>query len=301
MSNEYLQDDKVRERIYDAQLMRRMLPFLRPHRWACVAAIGLVLCGKALFLMSPWLLGKIVDWGIKPRDAAMALRLAWIFGGLQLLIFAFTALHSYVLQYVGQRIMFDIRATLFRHVLGQPVSFFDKNPVGRLVTRTTNDVTTLAELFSSGLILAVGDFLLIIGIAVILVALQPLLGLATMTAIPLMTLAAWYFKIKLRDTHSLVRERLALVNATLAENISGMKIIHAFMRLDEQAQRFERMNVAHRDAQLDSVFYQSFLIPVVTVINALTVGIIILLGGHLMRTGDITFGVLISFIAYAQH
>ncbi len=300
MRDSYVQDDELIGSVYDARLMRRLLPYVRPHIAPAAAAILLVFLGMGMFLVNPWVLGRVVDHGIKSGDAAAVTRLAFVYGGLELLIFLAACGQNYLLQYVGQNVMLELRTRLFGHLQRLPVRFFDRNPVGRLVTRVTNDVAALGELFSSGLVVVLGDLVVLVGIAIAMLLLEPVLGLATLATVPLLIASAVYFQSRIRTAYRLVRQRIARLNATLAENISGMKIIQMYRREQERAAGFVALNAAHRDAQLESLFHHAVFSPVVTLINGLTIVIVLLLGGSMVRSGQVTVGVLVSFLAYAQ-
>ncbi|HEY9069485.1 MAG TPA: ABC transporter ATP-binding protein [Candidatus Ozemobacteraceae bacterium] len=300
MSDRFVQDDEIVGTVYDARLMRRLVPFVRPHLRAATAAVVLVFLGMGMFLVNPWVLGRVVDLGIRTGDVAAVTRLAFLYGVLELLIFLTACGQNYLLQYVGQQVMLELRTRLFRHMERLPVRFFDRNPVGRLVTRVTNDVASLGELFSAGLVVVLGDLVVLIGIAAAMLLLEPVLGLATLATVPLLIAAAAYFQSRIRTAYRLVRQRLARLNATLAENLSGMKIIRMYQREADREAGFAVLNAEHRDAQLQSLFHHAVFSPVVTVINALTIVIVLLLGGSMVQAGQVTIGVLVSFLAYAQ-
>ncbi|HOY65899.1 MAG TPA: ABC transporter ATP-binding protein [Candidatus Ozemobacteraceae bacterium] len=300
MSDRYVQDDEIVGTVYDARLMRRLIPFIRPHLKAAIAAVMLVFLGMGMFLVNPWVLGRVVDLGIRAGDAAAVTRLGLMYGVLELLIFLAACGQNYLLQYVGQQVMLELRTRLFRHLQRLPVRFFDRNPVGRLVTRVTNDVAALGELFSSGLVVVLGDAVVLVGIAAAMLLLDPLLGLATLATLPLLVVAAVYFQSRIRTAYRLVRQRLARLNATLAENLSGMKIIRMYQREADREKGFAELNAGHRDAQLQSLFHHAIFSPTVTVINAVTIVIVMLLGGWMVQNGQISIGVLVSFLAYAQ-
>ncbi|HNW34539.1 MAG TPA: ABC transporter ATP-binding protein [Candidatus Ozemobacteraceae bacterium] len=300
MSDSYVQDDEIVGSVYDARLMRRLLPYVRPHLFSAVAAVALVFLGMGMFLVNPWVLGRVVDIGIMAGNSVAVTRLALLYGAIELLVFLAACGQNYLLQYVGQHVMLKLRTGLFHHLLRLPVRFFDRNPVGRLVTRITNDVAALGELFSSGLVVVLGDVVVLVGIAIAMLLLEPVLGLATLATVPLLIASAVYFQRRIRTAYRLVRQRLARLNSTLAENLSGMKIIQMYRRESERAAGFAVLNAGHRDAQLQSLFHHAIFTPVVTLINGLTIVIVLLLGGSMVQNGQISVGVLVSFLAYAQ-
>lgn len=301
MSQSFFADDEVVGSFYDARLVRRLLGYIRRYAWLAALALTLVLAGMGLFLVNPYLLGRIVDLGIRGRDPDTIWRLGLLYGAIEVMIFLVSYAQNYLLQYIGQHVMFDLRAGFFAHLQRMPLPFFDRNPVGRLVTRVTNDIATLAELFSSGIVMVIGDLFLIAGIAVSLVLLHPGLGLATLSTVPLLVVAAWFFQTRIRQAFREVRARIARVNASLSENISGMRVIQIFRQEEGRAAKFDGLNASHRDAQVQSVFYHSLFTPVITVINALCIIVILLVGGHMVQGGTLTLGLLVSFLTYAQN
>ncbi|MFZ2959881.1 MAG: ABC transporter ATP-binding protein [Candidatus Ozemobacteraceae bacterium] len=301
MSSSYFQEDEIVGKVYDHRLIRRLIPWLRPYLAWLTLAVVFVLTGMSLFLVNPYILGRIVDQGIRPRNVEVINSLACTYLAIEVLVYAAACLQNYLLQYVGQKVMFDLRSDVFSHIQYLSAAFFDRNPVGRLVTRATNDVSALAELFSSGIVVVLGDVVLIFGIAAALFGLQPRLAAATLSTIPLLILFAWYFQRRMRDAFRDVRFRIARVNAMLSESISGVKIVQIFHREADRAMRFREFNAAHRDAQLASLFNHAMFLPVVTVINAVTIIIVLLIGGPMVERGELSLGILVSFLAYAQH
>ncbi|HNV71693.1 MAG TPA: ABC transporter ATP-binding protein, partial [Candidatus Ozemobacteraceae bacterium] len=301
MSGSYFQEDEIVGKIYDARLIRRIFGYLGPYRWRAALAVLFVICSMSLFIVNPWLLGKIVDQGIKKADLLLIRNLSLFYLGIEILVYLSTCAGSYLLQWVGQNVMYDLRSQLFSHLQRLPIAFFDRNPVGRLVTRTTNDVAAMSELFSSGIVVVVGDVVLIVGIALALLWQHLFLGVMTLITIPLLIVAAWYFQSRIRDAYRQVRVRIARVNASLSEGISGVKVVQIFNREALQIERFETLNVSHRESQLQSLFYHAVFTPVVTVINAITIVIILLIGGSMVQRGEVSLGTLVSFLAYAQH
>lgn len=297
----YFHEDEVVGKFYDARLMRRMLEFVRPYWFIATLGVLMVVLGMGLFIVNPYILGRVVDEGIKPGNLKAVWRFACIYLAIEVLVFLFGYLQQYLLCYVGQKVMFDLRGRVFSHLQEMPIPFFDHNPVGRLVTRTTNDVASLAELFSAGLVVVIGDVFLIVGIAVAMLFLQPTLGMATLTVLPVLILSAMFFQRRFREVYRLVRSRIARVNSALSENISGMKVIKIFHCEEDRSSKFERLNADHREAQLSSIFYHSLLAPLVTIVNAVAVIIILIVGGRMIEQGTVTIGVLVSFLAYAQN
>jgi ATP-binding cassette subfamily B protein len=301
MEKSYFSKDEIKGKFLDLGIVRRMWPFLRPFILLFGFSLLLILCGTGIQMVIPWLYGKIVDSALKTGDIDKLYQLLLIYVGARLVSFVMFVVRSYSLQYIGQQVLHNMRNQLFSHLQSLPIKYFDKNPVGRLVTRVTNDVATLSELFSSAIINVIADIFFLVGIASAMIFLNYKLGLATLLTAPFLLLSAWFLKVKMRDAYRKVRERLAIVNASLAENISGMRIIQIFCREEERAEKFDKLNTELRDAQIESVFYNSFFSPAVAIINAITMSVIIIFGGSMVLKNEISIGLLISYIAYAQH
>ncbi|MBF0545037.1 MAG: ABC transporter ATP-binding protein [Candidatus Riflebacteria bacterium] len=301
MAQAYIQEDEDPGKIYDGRLFRRLLPFLKPWTFPACFAVVMVIGGMTLFLFNPYIIGRVIDEGIKPRNQSVIIRLSFIYLGIEILVYLFYCVQNYLLQYVGQKVMYDLRVKLFSHLQRLPASFFDKNPVGRLVTRITNDTASLSELFSSGLVIVLGDIFLVFGIAVALLCIQPKLGLATLSTCPLLILSAWYFQDRIRTAYRKVRLKIALLNGALSENISGIRVIQVFSCEEKCAKKFDSLNIEHTDAQLESLFHHSVFTPVITIINGLTITIILFMGGKMLLAGEISTGIFVSFISYVQH
>ncbi|HNX78101.1 MAG TPA: ABC transporter ATP-binding protein, partial [Candidatus Rifleibacterium sp.] len=300
MDDSYFNEDDIRAPAWDSGLARRMWPYLRAWRPHFVLAVLLVLAGTAIQIGLPLILGKAVDLGIKGKNYQVLWKYVLIYATGHLLFFVVSAARNWLLQYTGQRVLHDLRNALFTHIQKLPVSFFDRTPVGRLVTRITNDVATLAELFSAALINLSGEVCILFGIAGMMLALHFKLGLAALITTPGLFYIAWALKGKMRDAFRLARAKLATMNASLAENVSGMSVIHIFNQEAARESKFDQMNLELRDAELTSVFYNSFFVPAVTIFTALTLTVVIVYGGWLVSKGEISMGLLITFIAYTQ-
>ena len=297
---EYFNEDDIKAPAWDTGLVRRMLPYLRNWRTHFLVSVLLVLVGTAVQITLPLLLGKTVDLGIKAKNHELLLHYVLLYGAAHLAFFMISAFRNWLLQYTGQQVLHELRTSLFSHIQKLPVSFFDRTPVGRLVTRITNDVSTLAELFSAALINISGEVCVIIGIGTMMLALHWKLGLAALLTAPALFYVAWILKVKMRDAFRLARVKLAMLNASLAENVSGMSVIHIFNQEKAREAKFDQMNSDLREAELTSVFYHSFFVPSVTIFSAVTLAIVTTYGGWLVSTGEISIGLLITFIAYVQ-
>lgn len=300
MDDSYFNEDDIKAPSWDTGLVKRMLPYLNRWRRHFLAAVLLVLGGTAVHVTLPLLLGKAIDIGIKGKSDPQLVHYVMLYAAGHLAFFLLSAARNWLLQYAGQQVLHDLRNSLFAHIQKLPVSFFDRTPVGRLVTRITNDVATLAELFSAALINVCGEVFVLISIGGMMLALHFKLGLAALLTAPMLFYTAWLLKIKMRDTFREARAKLATINASLAENVSGMSVIHIFNQESARENKFDTMNMELRDAELDSVFYNSFFSPVVTFFSAITMATVTVYGGFLVNSGEISIGLLISFIAYTQ-
>lgn len=300
MDDSYFNEDDIKAPAWDSGLARRMWPFLRVWRSHFIVAVVLVLLGTAVHIMLPLILGKAVDLGIKGKDYGLLLHYVMLYAAGHTAFFVLSAARNWLLQYTGQRVLHDLRNALFSHIQKLPISFFDRTPVGRLVTRITNDVATLAELFSAALINVSGEICILFGIGGMMLALHFKLGLAALITTPGLFYIAWFLKVRMRDAFRLARAKLATMNASLAENVSGMSVIHIFNQEPAREAKFDQMNLELRDAELTSVFYNSFFVPAVTVFTAITLTVVIVYGGWLVSRNEISMGLLITFIAYTQ-
>lgn len=293
-------EDEVLGRAYDRRLMRRLLTYLRPYRRLVALAVVCLTAGFLLELLQPYLVKVAIDDHITRGDMAGVGRLALLYLAALLSAFLFRYGELYLMSLVGQRVMYDLRMQLFTHLLKLNVRFFTRNPVGRLMTRVTNDVDVLNELFSAGVVSIIEDLGKLSGIMVILVVLDWRLALATFSVMPLVILAAAVFRLRVRDSFRKVRTAIARINAFLQENLVGMQVVQLFNHEAHNRRRFERLNREHLNAHLETIFYYAVFYPVIELLGAIAVALIIWLGGFRVANGALTFGVLVAFIQYAQ-
>ncbi len=296
----YFSPDDLKSPHWDSGLVRRIIPYLMRWRMLFLISVVLVFAGTAVQVSLPLWLGKAVDHGLKQASHDNLVWYVMLYGGGHLLFFIISASRNWLLQYTGQKVLHDLRNHLFSHLQKLPISFFDRTPTGRLVTRVTNDVATLAELFSAALINVSGEILILFGIGATMLSLHFKLGAAALATAPILFAVAWFLKVKMRETFRLARAKLAMLNAVLAENISGMNVIQIYNQEKNREDKFDLMNSDLKDAELDSVFYNSFFIPAVTIVYAITMAVVIVYGGLLVSEKSVTIGLLVSFIAYVQ-
>lgn len=285
---------------YDARLLRRLLRYLRPYRGRVALAITVLLTGAAVELAGPWLTKIAIDRAIPDRDMAFLATLAIAYFAALGIGFAMQYVQTILTTRLGQQIMYDLRREVFGHLQRLSLPFFDRNPVGRLMTRVTNDVEVLNELFSSGIVTVFGDIFTLLFIAGAMALLDWRLALVTLAVIPLVLAAAFFFRGRIRLAFRDIRIRLARINSYLQERITGVAIVQVFSREDETARRFAGINRDHLDAHLRSITYYALFFPIMEVLTAVAMALIITYGGIQIISGTITVGVVAAFLQYTR-
>lgn len=280
--------------------MRRLIQYLKPYQLQVLAAMVLIGVASLMQVSSPYLTKIAIDNYIIHKDQAGLNRIVLIYLGIVAFGFFLGYIQTYIMQLTGQRIMVDLRLQIFSHLQNLPLAFFDKNPVGRLMTRVTTDVDVLNELFTAGVVTLLGDVLVLLGIVAILFYLNAKLALVAFSVIPLIFLITVIFKIKARDSYRRVRTAIARINAFLQEHIAGMSIVQLFSHEQRSFQRFDEINQVHLKANLDSVMAYSLFFPAVEVVSALAVALIIWYGGGQVLQSELSFGALVAFIQYSE-
>ena len=293
-------DQEVLGKAYDARLMRRLLGFMRPHRlaigWALVAIIGL----SALQLAPPYLTKLAIDAHIATGELEGLDTLALLFLGVLVLSYLFEYAQTYALQMTGQRIIFDLRMRIQEHLQRLDVAFYDRNPVGRLMTRVTTDVDALNDLFASGVVSVFRDIFMLGGIAIVLFVMDWRLAIVALSVLPLIALMTQWFRRNARHSYRQVRGWIARVNVFLQENITGMATVQLFSREARHFERFDTINQGHRDANVASIFYYAVFYPAVEALGALAIAAIIWFGGAWTLQGSLELGSLVAFVLYSQ-
>ncbi|BBA68651.1 ABC transporter ATP-binding protein [Geobacter sulfurreducens] len=293
-------EDEIVGKAYDRGLMLRFIRYVHPYRWLALAALVLLPLSAAARLAQPLVLKTAIDDHIVTGRLE---GLPLVAAGFLLLIVAeslITFLEVWLLQYLGQRVMLDLRLELFAHVQRLPVSFFDRTATGGLVTRLTSDVEVLGEMFAAGIITVLGDILFLAGIVGVMLWLNPPLSLITFSVLPLLVWVAFTFRIRMRKAFREVRARLANLNTFLAETIGGMSVIQLFNRQAGERAEFSRLNGSYRDANLPVITWDASLYALVETLSSVAVGLIIWYGGGEVLTGALTFGALVAFIQYIE-
>jgi ATP-binding cassette, subfamily B, multidrug efflux pump len=295
-----LHEEDVLGKAYDAVLMRRLLGYLRPYKTQVAIALAAIISASALQLVQPWLMKVAIDRYIATGDLAGLDWIAAAFLGTLLASFALEYVQTWTLQMTGQRIMYDMRMQIYGHLHRADVQFYDRNPVGRLMTRVTSDVDVLNDLFTAGVVSIFGDVFTLLGIMIVLVLMDWRLALVAFSVLPLIFLVTQWFRRHVRDSYRTVRLWIARINAFLQEHITGMSTVQLFRREDRTRERFEAINRAHRDANVESIFYYAVFYPAIEVIGALASALIIWFGGIWTLQGALTLGSLVAFLQYSQ-
>jgi ATP-binding cassette, subfamily B, multidrug efflux pump len=293
-------DEQVLGKAYDARLMRRLLTYIRPYRGSAILAIIYIVAASALSVLPPYLTKVAIDRYIQNRSLSGLNSISALYVLTLIAVFGLSYGQTWVMNLMGQKIMYDLRVQIFRHLQRLDVAFFDRNPVGRLMTRVTTDVDALNELFTSGVITIFGDICTLAGIVVTLFLMNFRLALAIFSVVPLLFLVTFLFKIKVRDSFRRVRTAIARINAFLQENITGTAVVQIFSQERKQQRRFARINQEHLDANLQSIFYYAIFYPLLELVGALAVALIVWYGGLQVFAGTLTLGALVAFIQYSD-
>ncbi|MCY4123462.1 MAG: ABC transporter ATP-binding protein, partial [Acidobacteria bacterium] len=280
--------------------MRRLLGYLRPHGRAVGVALATILAGSALQLAQPWLTMIAIDDHIAPRELDGLDRIALAFLLVLAGSFVLEYVQTWTMQMMGQRIMFDLRMEIYGHLQRLDLRFYDRNPVGRLMTRVTSDVDTLNELFTSGVVTVFRDVFMLAGIMIVLLWMDWRLALVTFAVLPAIAWVTHWFRMNARESYRRVRIQIARINAFLQENISGMATVQLFRREARNFEQFERINRAHRDANVESIFYYATFYPAIEVLGACATALIIWYGGGRAVQNTVELGVLVACLQYSQ-
>src|SRR5690606_30332893 len=293
-------EEEALGKAYDARLMRRLLRYLRPYRGAVALAVVLLLASAALQLLGPWITRLVLDHAIPQRDLRLLAILTAALLGSILLAFAFEYAQTVLTAWIGQRVMYDLRREIFNHLQRLSLPYFDRNPVGRLMTRVTNDVEVLNELFSAGVVTVFGDVFTLFFIAGAMLLMDWRLALVTLSVMPLVFAVVFLFRARIRDAYREIRVRLARINAFLQERITGIAVLRLFGREQDAAERFRRIDRDYLDAHLRSITYYALFFPVMEVLAAIALALIIVYGGSQVLAGSLTVGVVAAFLQYVR-
>jgi ATP-binding cassette subfamily B protein len=294
------QDDEILGKAYDARLMKRLLKYVRPYLKYVILAIILNILAAALGPLRPYLTKVAIDTYIAK---GMWVELTWISAGLFATLMLQTVIQyllTYYTQYLGQRTILDLRMELFAHTQKLSLRFFDRTPIGRMVTRVTNDIESLNELFSSGIIMVFSDVFIVIWIFGFMLSLDWRLSLVSLSVLPVLFYGTFLFRKKVRENYRDVRFHLARLNSYMQEHITGMSVLQIFRKEKEEFKAFSGINADHRKANIDSIFYYAVFYPGVEFLSSIAIALMIWYGGGEIIQKHMTLGVLFAFIQYTE-
>ena len=300
----FFQEDEILGKAYDARLMRRLLSYLRPYGGLVTIALVLLVFLSLADIAPPIITKFLIDTAIAPAvsgaiPAAEGLRLLVPLGvaylGVLLASAGLRYAQNILTTYVGQRAMYDLRVQLFGHLQSLSLSFFDRNPVGRLMTRITNDIDALTDMVTQGVVAIFGDLLMLAGIAVVLLFLDWRLALITYATLPIIVALTVYFRKTMRESFRSIRIRLARINAYLNENISGMSVVQLFTREPRAYKQFDQLNTDLLEANQGAIKAMSLFFPAVTFTRAGAATALFIAGGYWALGGHLTIGTLLAF------
>jgi ATP-binding cassette, subfamily B, multidrug efflux pump len=295
-----IHEEDVLGKAYDARLMRRLIMYLRPYKLQVALATAAIIGHSVLELAPPYLVKLVIDRYIPARDfnglsLVAALYLATLAGS-----FALDYAQTWVLQFTGQRIMFDMRMQIYEHLQRLDLRFYDRNPVGRLMTRVTTDVDVLNDLFTSGVVSVFGDLFTLVGIMAMMIWLDWRLAIVAFSVLPLIWIITQWFRRNVRESYRTVRTWSARINAYLQERITGMATVQLFRREARDFEEFDRIDRTYRDANVQSIFYYAVFYPAIELISALAAALIIWVGGGWVLAGILTLGSLVASLQYSS-
>ncbi len=293
-------DDEVLGKAYDARLMRRLVGYLRPYTRQVALAVAAIIGHSVLELAPPYLTKLVIDDYIPAGNLSGLGAVASVYLMTLVGAFGLEYLQMWTMQMTGQRIMFDLRMQIYGHLQRLDLSFYDRNPVGRLMTRVTTDVDVLNDLFTSGVVSVFGDLFTLFGIMAVLVWMDWRLALVAFSVLPLIALVAQWFRRNVRESYRTVRTWVARINAFLQERITGMATAQLFRREAADFAAFDQIDRSHRDANVQSVFYYAVFYPAIEFVSAIAAALIIWIGGGWVIDDALTMGSLVAFLQYSQ-
>ncbi len=300
MIEEIHHEDEILGKAYDARLMARILRYLRPYWKLLTVSFIFLLLQTGGQLLGPYITKVAIDRYIAERDIHGLDVMALAYLGVVLFVFVVLFIQTYTTQYTGQRAMHDLRMEIFSHLQKQDMAYFDRHAVGRLMTRTVNDVETLNELFSTGVVGLLGDVSMVFGIAAIMLWLDWKLALVCLAAFPAILYVSRFYRRRAREVYRESRLILGRLNAGLQENIAGVATIQAFAQEEKMYRRFHEVNLSYRDVLLRSIRYNAVFFPVIEIFSALSIGLLLWYGGQQILSSAVQAGVIVAFIQYIQ-
>jgi ATP-binding cassette subfamily B protein len=307
------QEEEVLGKAYDSRLMKRLLGYLRPYKWQVVVALVSIVLKACADVLGPFLTKtaidkylsstahhSILDRFLSPVPMVGIAQLGFAYFALLWITFGLEYAQTYLMLWTGQKVMFDFRSQIFRHLQHMHIGFYDRNPVGRLVTRVTTDVDALNEMFTSGVVAIFEDVFVLAGIVLIMLGMNWWLALITFAVLPLIFWATMVFRKSVRDSYRRIRTAIARINAYLQEHVTGMMVLQLFNREKRAYRSFDRVNAQHMDAYKDAIMAYALYYPVVEILSSIAIAMVIYFGGYGVLRGAVTIGVLTAFMQYAQ-
>ncbi len=295
-----MHEEEILGKAYDASLMKRLLKYLRPYRWYVALGIVLSIVVSGMEAVRPYFTKIAVDENIARGDRHGLLLTVLAFLVVLILRGIIQYFNAYLTQWIGQKTIFDLRMEVFTHLQNLGLRFFDRNPIGRLITRVTNDIEVLNDMFSSGIVMVFSDVFTIIGILYFMFTMNWQLALISLSVLPLLFYGTFLFRKKAREAYREVRLQLARINTFMQEHITGMMVDQVFNREERSFNQFKAINAAHRDANIKSIFYYALFYPGVDVIGAIAVGLIIWYAGLEALDGTVTIGTVMAFLQFNE-
>lgn len=310
-----MQEEEVLGKAYDSRLMKRLMGYIWPYKWQVVVALIAIILKAGADVVGPLLVktaidkyltanaGKThtwLDFWLSSKPLTGIGQIALLYVGTLILIFLLEYTQTYLMLWIGQKAMFDLRSQIFRHLQHMHVAFFDKNPVGRLVTRVTSDVDALNDMFATGVVAIFEDVFVLAGIMAIMLWMKWWLALIAFAVLPLIFWATMLFRRVVRDSYRRIRVAIARINAYLQEHVSGIVVLQLFNREERAYQKFEKVNAQHMDAYKDAIMAHAVYYPVVEILSTLAIASVFWFGGIRVIAGTVTLGVLVAFMQYAQ-
>ena len=299
-SHDYKSEEEILGKAYDSKLMKRLLGYIRPYKKYVIFAILLNVIVAALGPVRPLLTKIAVDDYIVKSDHTGLLYIGLALLGSLLLQAVIQYFLTYYTQYLGQRTLYDLRTQIFNHTQKLALKFFDRTPIGRIVTRATNDVEALGELFSSGIVMVFSDVFIILWILAFMFFMDVRLSLVTLSVLPVLIYGTFLFRKKVRERYRDVRLHLARLNSYMQEHVTGMSAVQIFHKEEDELKRFSDINNDYRVANIKSIFYYAIFYPSVELLSSVAIGLIIWYGGGEIFQGSLTIGVLFAFIQYTE-
>jgi ATP-binding cassette subfamily B multidrug efflux pump len=309
-------EEEVLGKAYDSRLMRRLLTYLHPYKWQVALALAAIVFKSGADIVGPYLTKVAVDkylapttaWGrhsvldrwLSPQPLTGIAQISLLYVLLLAVSFFLEYAQTYLMQWTGQKVMFDLRSQIFRHLQRMHIGFYDKNPVGRLVTRVTTDVDALNEMFTAGVVSIFEDVFVLVGIMVIMLRMKWWLALITFAVLPVILVVTSIFRKHVRDSYRRIRVAIARINAYLQEHVSGVVVLQLFNREKKAFDRFSRINASHMEAFKDAIIAYAIYYPVVEILSSIAIACVIWFGGNAVLRATVTLGVLVAFIQYSQ-